>query len=153
MTNQAQVAGNRTRSAAPAYSASEGLPPGWRTFSGVMIAIVATWNLIDGLVAIFNASYYSSVASGHGIHLPLTDSVAAWGWVALITSIILFFVAVGVFADTTWAKVVGVVVVGFNMIFHLGFLASFPLWSLLVISLDVLVIYGLVVPTPDTQTA
>jgi hypothetical protein len=154
MTDAAPAPGVRQAArATPTYSYAEGVPPGWRTFAGAMIAITATFNVIDGLVALFNSSYYASVAAGHNIHLPITDSVTAWGWVALITGLVLYIVAFGVFANAVWARAIGVVVVAFNMVFHMGFLASFPLWSLLIIGLDVLIVYGLVVPTPETSTS
>jgi hypothetical protein len=64
----------------------------------------------------------------------------------------MLIVAAGVFMDALWAQVVGVVVVGFNMVFQMAFLASFPLWSLMIIALDALIIYGIVVPTTKTGT-
>ena len=41
--------------------------------------------------------------------------------------------------------VAGVVIAGVNTIVQLGFLAAYPVWSILIIALDVVVIYALIV--------
>jgi hypothetical protein len=41
------------------------------------------------------------------------------------------------------ARWIAVLVVGLNAIAQIGFIVAFPLWAILLIALDVLVIYGL----------
>ena len=44
-----------------------------------------------------------------------------------------------------WGLVAGVVIAGVSAIVQLGFLAAYPVWSILIIALDVVVIYALIV--------
>jgi hypothetical protein len=134
------------------YSNPDADVSGWRAFSAVMLFIAGVWNIIDGIIGIANASYYQSVAAGHNINLPITNSLTTWGWVALAMGAVMLIVAAGVFMNAMWAQVVGVIAVGINMVFQMAFLASFPLWSLMIIALDALIIYGIVVPTTQTGT-
>jgi hypothetical protein len=118
---------------------------GWKLFAGTMILIGATFNIIDGLVAITNANYYASIAANHDIQLPITNNIHAWGWTALIVGIVLLLAGFGVFSGATWARVIAVIVVSLNMIFQMAFLPSFPFWGLLILFIDGLVLYGLIV--------
>ena len=62
---------------------------GWKLFAGIMIIIVGTFNVIDGLVAITNVNYFKNVGGGSS-QLPVTNNVKTWGWVVLILGAIRF---------------------------------------------------------------
>ena len=53
-------------------------------------------------------------------------------------------VIVGIFT-VIQGLVAGVVIAGVNAILQLGFLAAYPVWSILIVALDVVVIYALIV--------
>jgi uncharacterized membrane protein len=125
---------------------------GWKMFASVMIIISATWNLIDSLVAILDANYYQDVAQNAGTELPLTNTIEAWGWVGLGISVIMLAAAYGIISGAMWARVVGVAAVSINMVFHMAFLAAFPFWSVIIIAIDALIIYGLIVHGGRTES-
>jgi hypothetical protein len=50
-----------------------------------------------------------------------------------------------VIAGQTWARVVAVILVAINALVNLAFLAAQPIWTMLIIALDVIVIYALIV--------
>ncbi len=116
---------------------------GWTIFAGTMILIVGAFNIIDGLVAIFQTGYYRSIAAVNSIQLPVTNQLHTWGWVAFIIGIVMVFAGVAIYSRATWARWTGIVLAGLNMIFQLAFMASFPFWSFTMVLLDAAVIYGL----------
>lgn len=124
--------------------------PGWAWFAAVMIGVGGFFNLIDGLVGITNAHYYANIARTYNVDLVVTNTIRTWGWVALAFGIVMLATAVGVTASLLWARVLGVTVVGLNMIFQLAFLPAYPFWGLVILTLDVLVIYALVVQVRRT---
>ena len=136
-------AGTRVTSAAPA-PVDDRSSVGWRLFAGTMILIGAAFNVIDGIVGVANAKYFKEV-SGQSVHLLLTGSLRAWGWVAIGLGVLMAVAGAAIFFGATWARVLGVVAAGINMIFQLAYLAHYPFWSFTIILVDVLVIYGLVV--------
>jgi hypothetical protein len=69
----------------------------------------------------------------------------AWGWVHLLVGVIMVVVGLGILRGSPWGLVAGVVIAGVNAITQLGFLAAYPVWSILIIALDVVVIYALIV--------
>jgi hypothetical protein len=124
----------------PGYDAYSGWV-GWIAFAGTIMAMLGTFHIIQGLVALFNDDYYLVGRSGLVINVDFT----AWGWVQLISGIIVLVAGFAVFAGRTWARVVGVIVAMLSAIVNVGFLAAYPLWSLMMIALDVVVILALTV--------
>ncbi|HEY2562167.1 MAG TPA: hypothetical protein VGI44_00570 [Acidimicrobiales bacterium] len=112
-------------------------------FAGILFTLVGIFNFIDGIVAISNAHYLNS-------HLVFGD-LKSWGWTMLILGIIIFLVGLGIIAGQAWAVFAGIVLAVFDAIGQLLFLPSYPVWSIIMIAVDVFVIYGLamygVVPT------
>ncbi|MFC5180747.1 DUF7144 family membrane protein [Actinomadura harenae] len=112
---------------------------GWLGFAGVLAVLLGVFNVIDGLVALFNHHYFVN-ASGH----LLVFSYTAWGWIWLILGIIQIAVGAGVLAGQTWARAAGVLFAALVMIGQFAFLAAYPVWSVITIVLAILVIYGLI---------
>ena len=63
---------------------------GWKAFAAFMLVIAGSINLIQGLVAITNASYYENLSAGSHLQLPATDKISTWGWILLIWGLIVF---------------------------------------------------------------
>lgn len=116
---------------------------GWRTFAGVLIMLVGIFNFIDGIIAILNSRYLSS-------HLVFGD-LYSWGWTIMLLGVIGFLVGVAILAGQVWAAYVGIFFAVLNGIGQLLFLPAYPVWSIIVIAIDVVVIYGLAVycTTPE----
>jgi hypothetical protein len=113
---------------------------GWIAFAGTIMVMLGVFHAIQGLVALFNSDYY--VASDRLIiHLDYTG----WGWVQLIGGIIVAAAGVCVFMGQLWARTVGVIVAMVSAVINIGFLSAVPLWSAMMIALDVTVILALTV--------
>jgi len=134
------TAGTSTSRLARARTRSRSMWVGWVYFGGAMMVLLGTFNLIEGLVALFNDEYY--VATPQGL---LVFDITGWGWVHLIIGVIAIVVGIGVFAGTTWARICGVILCGINAIAQLAFLSAYPVWGILVIMLAILVIWALIV--------
>ena len=120
----------------PGYDEERG--SGWVTFAGVLLLIVGTLNIIEGIAAIDRASFF--VANTHYI----AGDLRAWGWTVLFIGIAEVLIGLGVMARNQFARWAGVTVLGLNAIAQLMFIPAYPFWSLAIFSLDILAIYGLV---------
>lgn len=112
---------------------------GWVLFAGCMMVILGTFQVVAGLAALFNDGYYIVTSD----NLLVSVDYTGWGWVHLIVGALVLAAGFGVLAGQTWARIVGIVLAGLSAIINLGFLAAFPVWSALMIALDVIVIYAL----------
>jgi len=114
---------------------------GWVLFAAVIMFTAGLVNIIEGLVALFKDDYYQVPASGLVVHVNYT----AWGWTLLALGVVLMVTGYGVAVGQTWARVTGVVLACVNAVVNLGFIAAYPIWIVLVITLDVIVVYALIV--------
>jgi hypothetical protein len=148
MTDGHAVAGGQVGSnprAEPSYSEGSrysdiGEPRGygWVVFAGVMLLMAGTVNVIYGIAAVSKSHFY--IANTHFVFSELNT----WGWIVLAIGALEICVGLGVWAQAAWARWTGVVIAGLNAIAQLLFIAAYPLLSLAIFSLDVLVIYALV---------
>ena len=114
---------------------------GWVLFVGIMLIGAGVTNAIQGLVALFDDEIYLVTASG----LAVDASYAAWGWALLILGATLVAAGICVALGFTWARTVAVVVAAINALVNLGFVAAYPMWTLLAVGFDIVTIYALVV--------
>jgi hypothetical protein len=110
---------------------------GWVVFAGIMIMMAGVLNFIYGIAAISESHFYTANA-----HYVISD-LNTWGWVLLGLGVLQFCVAFGIWMQAPWARWTGIVIASLNAIVQLIFLPSYPLLSLAIFAIDLLVIYGL----------
>jgi hypothetical protein len=111
---------------------------GWIVFAAVMLALLGTFHAIAGLVALFEEDYFLVSESG----LVVSADFTAWGWTHLLIGAVFILTAFFLVTGATWARVVTVAVASLSAIVNLVFLSAYPLWGVIMITLDVLVIYA-----------
>jgi hypothetical protein len=107
-------------------------------FAGVVMIIGGAYEAIQSIAAISDDSYLL-VPPGYVYGLDLT----VWGWVHLLLGLALIPIGAGVLVGRRRARLVGVVVVSISAVANFLWLPYSPVWGLLVISLDLLVISAL----------
>jgi hypothetical protein len=111
---------------------------GWISFAGVMMIIGGGLNLFYGIVAAVNDEWVV-FTNRSNVYLDISE----WGWVHIIMGAIVLLAGIGVFSGNILARIVGVIVASISLIVNFFFIPVYPLWSLTVIVLDVLVIWAL----------
>jgi hypothetical protein len=113
---------------------------GWIYFAGIMMMLAGIFQAIAGLVALFQDEIYYV-----GVNNLLVFDYTGWGWTHLIIGLVLFFSSLSVMAGGMWGRVLGVFLAGLSAIANFGFLAAYPIWSTIIIVVDVFIIYALIV--------
>jgi hypothetical protein len=111
---------------------------GWIAFAGVMMIIGGALNLFYGIVAAVNDEWVVWTNRGD-VYLDVSE----WGWVHIILGAIVLLAGIGVFSGNILARTVGVIVASISLIVNFFYIPVYPLWALIVITLDVLVIWAL----------
>ena len=114
---------------------------GWTLFAAVIMLLVGAFHVIQGLVALFKDDYYAVAPSG----LVLNVSYTSWGWIHIVGGLIVVAAGVALFTGKMWARVLGTAMACVSAIVNVGFLAAYPLWSALVIFMDIAIIMALTV--------
>lgn len=117
-----------------------GMQSYWIAFAGVMMLILGALDVIWGIAAIANNEIV--VVGGHGV---MVFDITTWGWVQLILGIVVALTGLGLLAGNPAARWAGVALVGLNAILQIVWFSAAPLWALLIIALDVVIIYQLCV--------
>src|SRR4029078_8655103 len=93
------------------------------------------------LVSLFRDEVFV-VSSSRGT---LDMSYTAWGWTHLVTGVILLLAGLGLFTGRMIARIVAVAVAFLSGVVNITFLPAYPIWSVIVIAIDVLVIWAVMV--------
>lgn len=120
---------------------------GWVYFAGIMLLLLGAFQLIEGLTALFNRPYLLVNSNG----LLVTVDLSAWGWLHLLIGVVALVAGWGVMVAKRWAQILGIVLAGVSAIVNLTYIAAYPLWSVVVITVDVIVIYALAVHGREVQ--
>jgi hypothetical protein len=114
---------------------------GWIGFAGVLMIILGGLHAFQGLVAIFKDEYFLVTSNGLAVKLDFT----ALGWVYLIVGLVVLLAGICVMAGQMWARVVGIILAALSILANVAFLAAYPLWSLIMIAMDIVIIMALTV--------
>jgi hypothetical protein len=110
---------------------------GWIAFSVAVLVIGGAFAIIDGLVAVYRSRFFSSSA------VYVFSDLKTWGWIVFGLGVAAVVAGFAVASGREWARWLGVGVAGLNAVAQLMFAQAYPLWSLMIMAIDVLVIYGL----------
>jgi hypothetical protein len=119
---------------------------GWIVFAGAVLFMTGVLNILEGIVALVDDRRVL-VARDRLVLVDLTG----WGWTLLIFGIVMAATGLGLFTGQTWARITAVVIVGLHAIAQIAWLAAYPLWSILMITLDVVILYALTARWPATS--
>ena len=112
---------------------------GWVIFAGVLLVVIGSLNVIQGLVALFKDDVNVITESG----LLVSTNFTAWGWALLIWGIVMILVGFGLFSGSEVARWIAIIGVVITIIGQFAYFPAFPLWSLIIIGLLAAVLFAL----------
>lgn len=113
---------------------------GWVFFAGFMMIILGVFQTIAALTALINNKWL--VVTERNL---LVFNFTAWGWIHLIIGIVVLVAGFSVMHGSMWARIVGILIATLSAIANLAYMNVYPIWSIMMIVIDVLVIYALTV--------
>jgi len=113
---------------------------GWVLFAAFLLGLNGSFNIIQGIAALYQDEVF--VVRENGL---LVFDYTAWGVIMVLFGVLMIIVALALNGARGWARVTAMVLIGLHAIAQVGFLSAQPLWSLLVITFDMVVIYALTV--------
>jgi hypothetical protein len=106
--------------------------------AATFLMIAGVWQILAGFAAIVHDDVY--VATPNYIY---SFDLTVWGWVHLLLGVLLAVAGFAVLKGQMWARVVGIVAASLSLLANFAFIPHYPLWSLLIIALDVAIIWAL----------
>ena len=122
---------------------------GWIAFASMMMVMLGSFHAFQGFIALLNDDYYLVRKSGLAIHVDYTT----WGWVHLVLGIIIALAGLALLAGRMWARIVAVLAALVSAVVNVAFLAAFPVWSSLMVVLDIVIIWAVMVHGREMKSA
>jgi hypothetical protein len=119
---------------------------GGATFAGVLLLVNGALNILQGISAIAKDDGYARVHD-YVYRINLTG----WGWILLILGAVAAVTGWGILKDAGWARVTGIALASLSMLFQFMFLPYAPIWSVIMIAIDVFIIWALASYRPDAR--
>ena len=112
---------------------------GWLAFAGALLVVSGAFKILDALWAF---KYDDDLSAGVQTVL-FEGDLTSWGWVWLIVGIVLLVTGFAVISGAEWARWVGMIAAGLAAITFLPWIYYQPFWTMLSVTLAILVIYAL----------
>jgi hypothetical protein len=106
-------------------------------FAASLLGVAGTFNVIDGIAAVARSHVFIG-----GARYVIGD-LRAWGWVVLIFGVLQLLAMLGVLTGNQAARWFGVAVIGLNAIAQMFAIPGYPFWSLMIVAVDVVALWGL----------
>lgn len=122
--------------------ASRGFWAGWVGFASALMIIMGSLDFFQGLIAVIRDKYYVL-----GPNQIIVFDMTTWGWITMIWGVIIVIAGFALAAGSGWARWFTIVVASLNFFVQLGFVGNsqYPLWALVVVTLNIIVLYALIV--------
>ena len=108
---------------------------GWVTFAGVMLFIVGVLNVIYGIAAIADSSFFVQDQRY------ILSNLNTWGWITLILGLLQLFAAFSLWSGGAYGRVVAILAASLSAIGALLSIPAYPFWSLAVFAIDIIIIH------------
>jgi hypothetical protein len=113
--------------------------PGWRTYSGLVLALGGIFAAVYGLMAVYRSTFFAADA------VFVFSDLRTWGWITFGLGVLSFAAGLAVFGGREWARWTGIAVAGLGALGQLLTAQAYPIWSLMIMGVYMLAIYGLAV--------
>ena len=109
---------------------------GWVAFAATLFLVLGIFNIIDGIVALSKDSHFA------GDELFFGD-LKLWGVILMIVGAVQLLASFQLYRGQ--GQLIGIFLLLVNLVAQLFFLPAYPIWSILVMVIDGMAIYGLTV--------
>lgn len=121
---------------------------GWVVFAGVMMILGGILWAIVGLIALFNSDWVV-----FGKEATLWIDLSAWGWIHLILGLLMTLAGFLVIQGNMFGRTVAVILAMLSIVINFVWLPVYPIWSIVIITIDIFIIYAVMVHGRELKDA
>jgi hypothetical protein len=110
---------------------------GWVLFAAIMLVMGGVLSIIWGIAAISSSHFFVAGASY------ILSDLNTWGWIVMIFGVVEALAALSVWRGGEFGRWFGILAAGLAGLAAMLSIPAYPFWSLALLAIDVLVIYGL----------
>ena len=121
---------------------------GWVVFAGVMMIMGGILWAIVGLVALFSSGWVVFGKEG-----ALWIDVTGWGWIHLILGLLMTLAGFLVIQGNMFGRTVAVILAMLSIVINFVWLPVYPIWSIVIITIDIFILYAVMVHGRELKDA
>jgi hypothetical protein len=111
---------------------------GFTMYAAILLMINGSFQIIAGLAGIFENEFYVRTPNYF-----LELDASAWGWIHLIWGVLVLIGGLGLLAGSLWGRTLGVIAAAGSMLTNFAFIPVYPVWSIVMIAVNIGVIWAL----------
>ncbi|MCX5138662.1 MULTISPECIES: hypothetical protein [unclassified Streptomyces] len=111
---------------------------GWTAFAAILMIFGGAMAVFQGIAAIAKDDVFVTTRD-----YVFQFNLTGWGWIHLVLGIVIVLAGCALFTGAAWARAVGIVLAGLGALANFLWLPHYPLWSIVLIALDVFIIWAL----------
>jgi hypothetical protein len=115
-----------------------GAAVGWTAFAAITMVLIGIWWIFAGLIGLINHTFYATTRN-----YIFKFSPTSWGWIHLITGIVVLLAGFALFTGAIWARTVGVIMAVWAMLVGFAWLPWYPIWAIIIITASFFVMWAL----------
>lgn len=119
-------------------SVKQGFAAGTSIAAAILLLTVGLLQIFQGISAIAKDEVLV-----FGPEYTYKFDITAWGWIHLVVGILIALTGFFLITGATWARVTAIFLAALSIIANFLWLPYYPLWSILIIALDVVVIWAI----------
>jgi len=121
------------------YESRQAVAGAFTVLAATLMILSGLWGFFVGITGVLSGGFYLRVPANYTFSL----SPYWWGIVQLCIGAVVFAAGVCLLLGMTWARVVGVTLAVISALANFLFLPHYPIWSIIVIALDIIIIWAL----------
>ncbi|WP_280208939.1 DUF7144 family membrane protein [Nocardia cyriacigeorgica] len=112
--------------------------------ASILLLTVGVLSILQGISAVAEDQLFVV-----GIEYVYEFDTTTWGWIHIVLGIVLVASAIGLMMGTTWGRIAAVTIAALSIVANFLWLPYYPLWSILIIALDIVVIWAVTTWNPE----
>lgn len=113
---------------------------GWIGFASIMLLLAGFFHIMEGIVALFKEDVYIKTSSSAWVL-----DYSQWGWLHIFGGIIILLAAASLMQGHMFGRIFAVIVALVSAVANMAFIPIYPIWSLVILTVDVLIIWAVIV--------
>ena len=110
---------------------------GYIGLASMMMLMIGFFHFINGFAAVLDDSFYV-IRPGYDLSVDVTT----WGWIHMVGGIVIALAGGFLIMGAMWARVIAVLMAVVSAIWSFYSIPYYPIWSILIIALDIGVIWA-----------
>lgn len=110
---------------------------GWVLFAAIMLVMGSVLSIIWGIAAVSSSHFFVAGASY------IVSGLNTWGWIMMGFGVLEALAALSIWRGGEFGRWFGILAAGLGGLVAMMSIPAYPFWALVLLTIDVLVIYGL----------